>query len=75
MARAGVVSRVRAIEARSLEHHAYGVEQLAQASLALGALGQGVVAEGLDDLKAMFARGTRVGVRWHGSSGLGTLRV
>src|SRR5450759_265510 len=63
-----VVAGVVAIEARALEHDADGVEDLAQATLALGALGQRGIGEGLDDRKVVFARGTRVGVRRHGSS-------
>ena len=66
---AGVIARVIAIEARALEHDADGVEQLAQTALALRAFGQRVLGEGLDDLKAVFARGTRVAVSRHGSSG------
>ena len=68
-ASAGVIAGVIAIEARALEHDPHGVKQLAQAALALRAFAQRVFGEGLDDLKAVFARGTRVGVRWHGSSG------
>ena len=63
-----VIARVRAIEARTLEDDADRVEQLAQTTITLGALGQRVVDKGLDDLKAVLARSARVGVRRHGSS-------
>jgi 16S rRNA C967 or C1407 C5-methylase (RsmB/RsmF family) len=67
-ASAQVIARVRAIEARALEDDADRVEQLAQTTIALGALGQRVVDEGLDDLKAVLALSARIGVRRHGSS-------
>ncbi len=71
--RRGAGPRVGAVEAAALEHDAHGVEQLAQSSLALRALRQGVLGEGLEDLKAVIARGARVGVRRHGSSLVSTV--
>ena len=53
------------VEAGSLEDDADAVEQLAQAPLALGALGQRSVRERLLYLEAVIARGAGVGVRRH----------
>ena len=59
---------VGAVEARALEHHAHGVEQLAQPAVALGADGQRVVAEALELLEGVAALGAGVLVGRHGSS-------
>jgi len=64
-AAAGVGPGVVAVEPGPFEHDANGAEQLAQTPVTFWASGQRVIAEGLDDLKAMSACGTRVGVRRH----------
>ena len=46
---------VGAVEARALEHHAHGVEELAQPTAALGTDGQRVLAEALELLEGVAA--------------------
>ena len=57
---------VGAVEARALEHHADGVEDLAQPAVALRALGQRVVGEALELLEGVAALGAGVLVGRHG---------
>ncbi len=59
---------VGAVEARTLEHHTDGVEDLAQLAGALRALGQRVLAEALELLEGVTALGAGVLVGGHGSS-------
>ena len=68
VAAAGAVgggAAVVAVEARALEDHADGVEQLAQPALALWALGQRVVGEALELLEGVTALGAGVLVGGH----------
>ena len=53
-------SAVGAVEARALEHHADGVEHLAQPAAADGADGEGVVGEALELLELVVALGAAV---------------
>ena len=67
-ARLAVGAAVVAVEPGPLEHHADGVEHLAQPALALGAHGQRVVAEALELLERVTALGAGVLVGRHSSS-------
>ena len=58
---------VGAVEARALEDHADGVEDLAQPALALRAVGERVVAEALELLERVTALGAGVLVGGHGN--------
>ena len=60
-----VRAAVGAVEARALEHHAHGVEELAQPAVALGADGQRVLAEALELLEGVAALGAGVLVGRH----------
>src|SRR5690606_33923855 len=62
----GAAAGVGAVEAATLEDDTHGVEDLAQPALALGADGQGVVAERLHRVEAVVALGAGVGIRRHG---------
>ena len=68
---------VVAVEPGALEDHADGVEHLAQPALALGAVGQRVVAEALDLLEGVAALACRRTGRWarDSSGGLALDRV
>src|SRR5690606_24999855 len=57
---------VGAVEARTLEDHTDGVEELAQPAVAGGADGQRVVGEALELLEGVVALGAGVLVRGHG---------
>ena len=61
----GRLAAVGAVEAAALEDHAHLAEQLAQTALALGALGQRVVAEGLHRVELVVALGARIGIGRH----------
>src|SRR5699024_12241217 len=58
------------VEARSLEDHAHGVEQLSQPATALRAVGEGVLLEGLVDVERDVA--VAAPVRIGGRRGSGT---
>ena len=58
-------SGCRCGRSRALEHHAHGVEDLAQAALALGAARQRVLGEALDLLEGVVALGAGVLVGRH----------
>ena len=59
------LTAVVAVEAAALEHHADLAEQLAQAPVALGALGQRVVAERLHHVELVVALGARIRIGRH----------
>jgi hypothetical protein len=56
---------VGAIEAAALEDNPDGTELLPQRPRALGAYGQGVVTEGLNDVEPVTAVGTGIGIGRH----------
>ena len=60
-----LAAAVVAVEARALEHHADGVEHLAQPALALGADGERVVGEALHGLEEVAAVGAGVLIGGH----------